>query len=118
MAFTGKEKTLVAVVGGALTSALTSGATFVAPDSTVAHLITAAIAVVGFVSTALGVYLVPNTKVGAAVSAVGDAVLDVQAELAPPPPLPADEVAAALGDDPVLSADLGAELGRHEAPDA
>lgn len=114
MAFTGKEKALVAVIGGALTSGLTSAATFVAPNSSLANVITAVIAVVGFVSTALGVYLVPNTKVGAAVLATGDAVLSVQTDLAPPlPPVLDDAVADA---PPVLNdADVANALGEHEA---
>lgn len=127
MAFTGKEKTLVAIVGGALTSGLTSGATFVAPHSNIANVITAVIAVVGFVSTALGVYLVPNSDVESAVKATGVAVLSVQDSLTPPLP-PVLSGADSLTPPPVLSdadvtdappvlsdADVANALGKHEA---
>lgn len=125
MAFTGKEKTLVAVIGGAVTSGLTSAATFVAPNSNLANVITAVIAVVGFVTTTLGVYLVPNSKVATAVKATGDAVLSVQDSLTPPlPPVlsDADSLTVSIVQDslavpPVLSdADVADALGKHEAP--
>ena len=104
-----KDKTLVAVIGGALTAGLTSAAQFVPVESTIAHVISAVIAVVGFVLTSLGVYLVPNTEVGAAVTAVGEAVKSVVAELAPPTPLTDDEIADALATGDALA-------GRHAAP--
>lgn len=96
MSFTGKEKTLVATFGGALTSGLTSASAFVAPDSTVGHVITGTIAVVGFLSTALGVFLVPNTQVAAAVTAVGGAVVSLHDELAGVPDVPTDLPSGAL----------------------
>ena len=89
----GKEKTVVATVLGVIFGVLTAGSTFVTPDSTTGHIITAGLGLVGLLATTLGVYIVPNSKVQVATVAIKDAVVastaavqDVAAELAPPPP--------------------------------
>lgn len=113
MKITGREKTLIAVVGGAITSGLSATSAFVAPGSTAGHAITAVIAAMGYLATATGVYLVPNSEVGDAVTATGKAAGSVRDDLAPPPPFSDDEIASVLGSPAsVVTAD---NAGRHEA---